>query len=226
VGAASRKVRTTPRADHKKRQDPLADGFERIEVDRVGPADEDARRVAEHPYVPLCEAVRLEVSFDPRSRWSLLDASKNLGRRGLLRKHPEPDGREVDDMQARGRSRSAARDVERARRPGKLLVDEGEEMTGDGGDVERAVTLTRPHARSTASGSMNGDHVGLRRPAAARKPNPASLKGLASDCEPKHGEAHLDTDDTLLERDALRVSLGKEDVAEVASLTRKGHRPA
>lgn len=52
------------------------------------------------------------------------------------------------------------------------------------------------------------------------------MKRLASDCETKNGEAQLHTEDTFLERDSLGVSLGKQKVAEVASLTREGHRLA
>jgi hypothetical protein len=73
---------------------------------------------------------------------------------------------------------------------------------------------------------MNGDHVGLLRPAAPGEPDPASEEGLAADFEPKNGEALLQAEDALLDRDSLGVSLGEDQVDQIASLGANTHRPA
>lgn len=216
----------TPIADDKERHDPIVDGLERIEVDPVGPADEDARRVAEYPHVPLRHAVRLQVSFDPLSRRSLLDASKNLGRRGLLWQHPESDRREVNDVQAGRSGWNATGHDKPRRRPEKLLVHEQENVSGDGADVETSVTLTGPHARGAVPRSMNGDHVWLMGPGVAGKPNPAPLKRFAPDGETQDRKTLLLTEDALLEGNPLGADLRKEKIAKVACLTRKRHRLA
>lgn len=68
---------------------------------------------------------------------------------------PEPDRREVDDVQAGRSNWGAARDVERACHLGKLRFHECQEVSGDRGDIERAVTLARPHARGTANRGLS-----------------------------------------------------------------------
>jgi len=94
---------STALADQEERKDPIVDGFERVEVDRVRSADKYAHRVAERPHVRLRHAIRLEVSCDPRSLLLFFDASKNVVHSRRLGKHPEMDRRESNDVQT-GRS--------------------------------------------------------------------------------------------------------------------------
>jgi hypothetical protein len=64
------------------------------------------------------------VSFDPRARRLFLDATKNVGHRGVVWKHPESNGRETDDVQTRRSGWNATRYVQRLFRPRKFLVYE------------------------------------------------------------------------------------------------------
>jgi hypothetical protein len=212
-----------PIANDEQRHDPIVDGFERIEVEPIGSADEDAYGVAERPQVRLAHARRLEVSFDPGLGRAFLDPSKNVSRRGLLGKRSEVNRREVNHVQTRRRSWSAARHIEYRRRSGKLFIHEGEKVPCDVGDLELAITLPRPHPGGTSPGTMNKNHVRIVR-RAAWKPNPASSKGLAPHGETKNREPLFQAEGTLLERNPLGVGLSKKKIAEVPGLTRKGHR--